>query len=452
MKLLLSKFQLFILSGIVICLIIFHTIPSLSNPIQDLPNPRQTNGGWVTDMAEVLTYETEQSLNSSISKFEQETTIEIAVVTVLNSHPFSSQKAFTKELFNTWSIGKRNSNNGLLLAIFIAERRVEIVTGSGLEKILPSAKLEAILNSTILPNLAKNDFNEATVVGVQSLISTLYDEILTLRKQRGVIEQFTYLFWQIFLTVMIAICFTIICLFFYLKKQKNRKVQLNSKEKISVNLATVTERGWGLFLDLILLKIIYFIVVLLTVQPYEASLILDNGKIPLPIAISLILGNLEAAFDFGFVTGWSSFGGSVLLYRIIAEGCLKCTFGQLLAGLRVIKADNSYLGVTLKRLRNLQKTEAKPIGFYRAFLRNLMMIVDGFFLYLIALIAINRSDKSQRLGDCLAQTVVISRQNNFLNSPTLKSAYRAGGSFGIHRIDTDFGGGVSDGGGAGSDF
>ena len=156
--------------------------------------------------------------------------------------------------------------------------------------------------------------------------------------------------------------------------------------------------------------------------------------------------------DLGFLIGWSGFGAALLIYRTIAEAVLKCTFGQLAAGVRVVKADNSFLGVSNKRLKNLEKREEKPISYSVALVRNLMLGIDGFFLYLFGIAVILRSNKSQRLGDRLAQTVVICRHLNSPYRQGLKSPYIAGGSFGIWSIDSDFGGGTSDGGGTGSDF
>ena len=449
MKQAVSKFKLLILSGLVFLFIILATLPVLAVSVRDVPNPRQTYGGWVTDMAEVLTDDTEKQLNRMIAQFEAKTTIEIAIVTVAETQPSPSPKAFTTELFNTWGIGKARYNNGLLLMISVGERRVEIETGSGLESLLPNSKLQELLTSEITPKLSQDDFNGATLAGTQAFITTLSNEISAspLAEDNSAIARFSHLLWRMFLTAGIAIGFTAICVFLYRQYQNYSKRQADRKLKKFVYLASAMERGWALFLDLLLLAIVYGIVAFLTSGTYKAPLILTDAQVPLPVAIALMLGNFEAAFDLGFLTGWSSFGAALLIYRTIAEAVLKCTFGQLATGVRVVKADNSFLGVSNKRLSNLKVTEEKPIRYHTALVRNLMLGIDGFFIYLVGVVAINRSDKSQRLGDRLAQTVVICRN---LNSP-----YRQGlkdGNSGIWSIDSDFDGGTSNGGGAGSDF
>ena len=455
MKQAVSKRELLILSGVVFLLIIIlATLPVLALSVRDVPNPRQTYGGWVTDLAGVLTDDTEQQLNRMIGQFEGQTTIEIAVVTVAETQPSPSPKALTTELFNTWGIGKARHNNGLLFLISVGERRVEIETGSGLESLLPSSKLQALLTTEITPKLDQDDFDGATLALTQALITTLSNEISAspLAEGNSAVVRFSHLLWRMLLTAGSAIGFTAICISLYRQYQNYREGQAARKLKKIVDLASVTERGWALFLDLLLLAIVYGVVAFLTAGPDKAPLVLTDAQVPVPVGIALMLGNFEGAFDLGFLTGWSSFGAALLIYRTIAEASLKCTFGQLAAGVRVVKADKSFLGVSKKRLSNLQVTEEKPLSYYAALVRNLMLGIDGFFIYLVGVVAINRSDKSQRLGDRLAQTVVVCRQINSPERQGLKSAYLAGGSFGIWSIDSDFGGGTSDGGGTGSDF
>ena len=59
-------------------------IPQISHAltVQEVPNSRQVNGGWVTDMANIISNNTEAELNRIISELEAKNGTEIAVVTV----------------------------------------------------------------------------------------------------------------------------------------------------------------------------------------------------------------------------------------------------------------------------------------------------------------------------------------------------------------------------------
>jgi uncharacterized RDD family membrane protein YckC len=77
------------------------------------------------------------------------------------------------------------------------------------------------------------------------------------------------------------------------------------------------------------------------------------------------------------------------LYHSLLEGLWGKTIGKKICGIVVLKDDFSKCSIG------------------RGFLRNIMRIVDGFFYYLVAAVAMAGSMKWQRLGDIVAGTVVV---------------------------------------------
>lgn len=115
--------------------------------------------------------------------------------------------------------------------------------------------------------------------------------------------------------------------------------------------------------------------------------------------ILMIVGWVIALF-FGGATsgGFALSGGPALLlfliaiaYYIVLEAQQGATVGKMLLGLRVVKEDGS------------------AIDWQASIVRNLLRIVDGLFVYLVGAILVWTSDKKQRLGDRLANTVVIKK-------------------------------------------
>ncbi|MEG4514471.1 TPM domain-containing protein [Microcoleus sp. F6_B4] len=141
--------------------------------VQEVPNPRQLNNTWVTDKANILSDSTETQLNQMISDLEAKNGSEIAVVTVLDTKPSATPKAFATELFNFWGIGKKGTNNGVLLLISSGERRVQIETGSGIQSILPDAKVVGIIQTEITPRFKQQDFDGGTLAGTKALVNVL---------------------------------------------------------------------------------------------------------------------------------------------------------------------------------------------------------------------------------------------------------------------------------------
>ncbi len=153
--------------------LILSNIPTHALTVQEVPNPRQQNSGWVTDMVDMLSPEAEAQINQMISKLEQENGTEITVVTVPTTKPSSTPKAFTTELFNTWGIGKKGKDNGILFLVSKGDRRTEIETGYGVEEILPDALVGSIIRKQVTPKFKKGKFEAGILAGTKSLIKEL---------------------------------------------------------------------------------------------------------------------------------------------------------------------------------------------------------------------------------------------------------------------------------------
>lgn len=134
--------------AVCLCLtFILFSLPSYALTVQEVPNPQKDSGTWVTDIAEILSPETEAKLNQIISELKRQTGDEITLVTVPETTPAPSTQAFTTKLFNYWGIGKQ----GVLFLVSKGDRRVEIKTGYGIEGTLSDTQLSDIIRKEIIP-------------------------------------------------------------------------------------------------------------------------------------------------------------------------------------------------------------------------------------------------------------------------------------------------------------
>jgi uncharacterized RDD family membrane protein YckC len=128
----------------------------------------------------------------------------------------------------------------------------------------------------------------------------------------------------------------------------------------------VGRRAVATIIDAVVFFIIGYIIALLTGQTFEVGYEIEGGPALL-------------AFLF-----W-------LLYYIVLEATLGATLGKMLLGMRVAKTDGS------------------PIGWSASSVRNILRIIDGLFFYLVGAILVWLSPLKQRLGDRVADTVVVQR-------------------------------------------
>jgi uncharacterized protein len=155
-----------------------------AEPLTSIPNPRTRDGTWVTDMPGMLRAETIARLNSAIAEFERTNGAEMAVVVIRSLDGLSIEEAAV-ELFDLWNIGKKSTDNGLLLLWSTGDRRVRVEVGYGLEGVLPDGKVGAILDAYVMPRFRSGDFDEGLLAGVDALLSAARDEPVELPSQRS---------------------------------------------------------------------------------------------------------------------------------------------------------------------------------------------------------------------------------------------------------------------------
>lgn len=129
--------------------------------------------GYVTDAANVLDETNRQQLVSELARFEQQNSVELAVVTVpsLNGESIES---YATGLFSQWGIGKKGQNNGVLLLVAPAEHKARIEVGYGLESVLPDGVCGTIIRERMVPHFKNNDFSGGIREGIGAIESILH--------------------------------------------------------------------------------------------------------------------------------------------------------------------------------------------------------------------------------------------------------------------------------------
>jgi len=115
--------------------------------------------GFVTDEASIIDANIESSLNQLAKNIEQETTVEVSIVTV-NSLEGLDIETYAVELFEEAGIGKKDLDNGLLILVAPNERRYRIEVGLGLEGLIPDIEARQIGVKVLEPFFKEGLFGE----------------------------------------------------------------------------------------------------------------------------------------------------------------------------------------------------------------------------------------------------------------------------------------------------
>lgn len=137
--------------------------------VAELPDPKKHGGGWVSDPDQILTPDDILQINSTISTFESKTNVQVAIVIVKDFDHNQEDFDFAYHLFNTWGIGSKTSNNGLLLFIAKDRRKYRFITGTGIEGVLPDVKLKHLAEQNLIPAFRENNLGTGIINTIDAI-------------------------------------------------------------------------------------------------------------------------------------------------------------------------------------------------------------------------------------------------------------------------------------------
>ena len=135
-----------------------RTIPKLTGP--------------VVDEAGILSETTERQLTSIINAHEDSTSNQLVVLTIASLEG-ANLEDYSLTVARTWELGQADKNNGVLLLVAVAERKIRIEVGYGLEGDLPDIMANRIIEREITPHFREGNFDRGISLGVQRMLDAI---------------------------------------------------------------------------------------------------------------------------------------------------------------------------------------------------------------------------------------------------------------------------------------
>jgi len=135
------------------------------------PPPRYFN-----DFAGVTRPDTQSRLNQSLEQFEKDTSSQIVIAVFPKMDSDSSVEDYVNRMYKAWKIGQAQKNNGVLLAVFIQDRKMRIEVGYGLEGAIPDAIAKRIIDNELKPRFRNNDFDGGLSAAANALMQAARGE------------------------------------------------------------------------------------------------------------------------------------------------------------------------------------------------------------------------------------------------------------------------------------
>jgi len=145
-------------------LLLASTARALSVP----PAPRQ----WFTDTAGVVDASAASALNEKLRNFEAERGTQFLIY-IFPSLEEESLEDFTIRCATAWKVGNKKYDNGLILFVFIKERKVRIEVGYGLEGTVTDAISSRVIRDDVAPHFRGGDYAAGLNAAADHLIALI---------------------------------------------------------------------------------------------------------------------------------------------------------------------------------------------------------------------------------------------------------------------------------------
>jgi uncharacterized protein len=128
--------------------------------------------GRVTDNADILSADTRRTISESLKAHEQKTGNQIAVLTIPSLEGEGIEE-YAVAVFNSWKLGQKGKDNGILVVVAPNDRRMRIEVGYGLEGTLPDGLAGNIIRTIITPQFKTGNYNAGIQSGVKAIIEVI---------------------------------------------------------------------------------------------------------------------------------------------------------------------------------------------------------------------------------------------------------------------------------------
>jgi uncharacterized protein len=127
---------------------------------------------WVTDTANFMSSGAAQALNGRLEQYERSTGHQL-IVYIGQTTGDAPIEDWAVRAFAKWKIGRKGIDDGLVLFIMAADRKLRFEVGYGLEGVVPDAIASRIINEVIAPRIQAGDRDGAVTAGMDGVMMVI---------------------------------------------------------------------------------------------------------------------------------------------------------------------------------------------------------------------------------------------------------------------------------------
>lgn len=187
-------------SVIAVCMVLVAVSSAAALDVAQIP-PLKAR---VNDYAGILSQQTESELEAKLALLEKEDSTQLVVATV-PSIGDEDIESYSMRLAESWMIGQKGLDNGVIILVARDNRQVRIEVGRGLEGSLTDLMAGRIIDYIIIPNFKNGDFDAGISQAADAVIGIVKGtfDAGALEKKKAA-PDFAAFFWIAFIFMMVV--------------------------------------------------------------------------------------------------------------------------------------------------------------------------------------------------------------------------------------------------------
>jgi uncharacterized protein len=131
---------------------------------------------YFNDYAGVVSKEAAYRFNEQLAQFERETSDQVVVAVFPKMQSDSDIADYTQRVAQAWGVGQKEERNGVVLFVFIQDRKMFIQVGYGLEGALPDITAFDITEYHIKPLFRNGNYEGGLATGIDLICKAIRGE------------------------------------------------------------------------------------------------------------------------------------------------------------------------------------------------------------------------------------------------------------------------------------
>lgn len=127
----------------------------------------------VVDLAGIIDQNMEAGLNRYLLELEQKTTAQMVILTIPGLEGESIEDLSLRIAHDTWKLGQKDKDNGVLLLVSLQDRKYRFEIGYGLEGILPDSLAGTIGRQYLVPYFKQGEYSKGVTAAALVVMNTI---------------------------------------------------------------------------------------------------------------------------------------------------------------------------------------------------------------------------------------------------------------------------------------